>query len=206
MKPGSSSSSSATKKKSWPFVFSIAVSGAIGMIIGILLTHFHYHFQAEQLQQQSPLQQQIAAAKSVVTQNIRTNNPAPITAPIVVPVTRSNTVVDGNLQATCAPLLDQFGSGNRSASSERMNSRGEIPNFLNRLGLLGEAVEVGVRDGDYSQWMLSHWNGKRYHMVDPWLEQDKKLYNDISNVSVPLLPTLFLPHYCFAKIEKSRRT
>jgi hypothetical protein len=53
---------------------------------------------------------------------------------------------------------------------------------MNDLGLVGEGVEVGVRDGDFSQWTLTHWRGRKLHLVDPWLAQDSTVYNDVSNV------------------------
>ena len=62
-----------------------------------------------------------------------------------------------------------------------MQGRGDIPNLLNQLGLVGESVEVGVRKGDFSKHILLHWNGTKHHMVDPWEHQDEKLYKDISN-------------------------
>jgi hypothetical protein len=85
---------------------------------------------------------------------------------------------------SCAALLAEYGAGNRSVASNRLHVRAEIPNMLNKLGLLGEAVEVGVRDGEHSFWILSHWKGKKLHVVDPWLHQDSKVYNDVSNVSL----------------------
>ena len=63
-----------------------------------------------------------------------------------------------------------------------MKDRSEIPMYLTKLGLSGEGVEVGVRDGEFSEWVLSHWNGFM-HLVDPWLNQDNTLYTDISNVN-----------------------
>jgi len=62
-----------------------------------------------------------------------------------------------------------------------MESRGDIPALLHDLGLKGEAVEIGVRDGDFSKWILDNWDGQRLHMVDPWMKQDGVLYNDVSN-------------------------
>jgi len=62
-----------------------------------------------------------------------------------------------------------------------MESRGELPDMLNDLGLTGEGVEVGVRKGDFSKHILSKWRGRKIHCVDPWEHQDEKLYKDISN-------------------------
>jgi hypothetical protein len=83
----------------------------------------------------------------------------------------------------CSNLINQYVSGNRSASSDRLKTRKDLPEYLNTLGLTGEGVEVGVKDGVFSKWILSHWSGKKYHLVDPWMEQDQQLYIDIANVS-----------------------
>lgn len=69
-----------------------------------------------------------------------------------------------------------------SLCHKQLTTRGELPSYLTSLGLLGEGVEIGVRDGDFSQWVLSHWAGEKLHLVDPWAHQDVKLYNDKSNV------------------------
>ena len=65
---------------------------------------------------------------------------------------------------------------------ERLKDRYEIPSYLTQLGLSGQGVEVGVRDGEFSEHVLSHWNGIM-HLVDPWLNQNTTIYNDISNVA-----------------------
>jgi len=67
-------------------------------------------------------------------------------------------------------------------SHVRLKSRMEIPRFLNKLNLIGEAVEVGVREGDHALFILSQWKGQILHMVDPWEHQDEKVYADSSNV------------------------
>jgi len=64
---------------------------------------------------------------------------------------------------------------------KRFKSRGELPGYLNSIGLIGDAVEVGVKEGHNSLYILSKWKGKKLHMVDPWVNQDKKIYADISN-------------------------
>lgn len=60
-------------------------------------------------------------------------------------------------------------------------SRDELPLMLNRRGLIGEAVEVGVQRGLFSELILDTWNGRRLTSVDPWLEADD--YVDVANVS-----------------------
>ena len=71
-----------------------------------------------------------------------------------------------------------------SACHRRLTSRGELPALLDALGLRGDGVEVGVREGDFSEHMLANWRSHAgvYHLVDPWRSQDKATYNDVSNV------------------------
>ena len=70
-----------------------------------------------------------------------------------------------------------------SVCHRRLRSRGELPDYLTALGLLGAGVEIGVRDGDFSAHLLSHWAGERLVLVDPWAAQNASLYNDVSNVA-----------------------
>ena len=64
-------------------------------------------------------------------------------------------------------------------------SRDELPIMLNRRGLLGTAVEIGVKRGVYSEHLLRRWQGERLVSVDPWLSVDWEEYVDRSNVSQP---------------------
>jgi methyltransferase family protein len=48
--------------------------------------------------------------------------------------------------------------------------RWELPKLLNRRGLLGLAFEVGVRDGGFSEQLLSAWDGRLLVSIDPWAE------------------------------------
>src|SRR5215203_3451343 len=48
--------------------------------------------------------------------------------------------------------------------------RTELPYLLNRRGLLGAAVEVGVKAGEFSEWILERWHGRLLISVDPWGE------------------------------------
>lgn len=61
-------------------------------------------------------------------------------------------------------------------------SREDLPRLLNRLGLLGTAVEVGVRNGAFSAWILHRWQGFRLISVDPWQTVPSEEYVDIANV------------------------
>ena len=64
-----------------------------------------------------------------------------------------------------------------------VRARVDIPGLLNRRGLLGTGVEVGVKEGKYSAAILEVWNGKLLVSVDPWLEAPADEYLDIANVS-----------------------
>lgn len=55
-----------------------------------------------------------------------------------------------------------------SRSNIQIRKRVLLPNFLNKHGLIGEGVEVGVYDGDFSKVILSVWEGKLLYSVDSW--------------------------------------
>ncbi len=65
-----------------------------------------------------------------------------------------------------------------------MPNRDSFGEFLNRQGLDGEGVEVGVSRGEFSATLLKTWHGKRLHCVEPWaaMTEDTK-YLDVANVS-----------------------
>lgn len=52
--------------------------------------------------------------------------------------------------------------------SGEVKDRDEFAEFLNTKGLLGHAVEVGVRAGYFSSRFMGKWNGKLLTLVDPW--------------------------------------
>ena len=60
--------------------------------------------------------------------------------------------------------------------------REDLPELLNRRGLLGIGYEVGVRDGEFSELILSGWRGARLISVDPWREAAPDEYVDLANV------------------------
>ncbi|HOU59762.1 MAG TPA: class I SAM-dependent methyltransferase [Kiritimatiellia bacterium] len=62
-------------------------------------------------------------------------------------------------------------------------NRGEIIGILNARGLVGEGAEVGVKCGQFSEYILSRWKGRRLYSIDPWREFDTSLYHDEDNVS-----------------------
>lgn len=63
-----------------------------------------------------------------------------------------------------------------------LETREQLPLLLNRRGFAGTAVEVGVQNGAFSQWILTHWKGSLLISVDPWLEDTEGIYRDASNV------------------------
>ena len=62
-------------------------------------------------------------------------------------------------------------------------NRGEIPSILNARGLVGEGAEIGVKEGQFSEYLLGHWQGKVLYSVDPWREFGQAEYHDADNVS-----------------------
>jgi methyltransferase family protein len=60
--------------------------------------------------------------------------------------------------------------------------RTDLPELLNRRGLHGSAVEVGVKRGLFSEVILKVWRGARLIAVDPWTEAPANEYVDVSNV------------------------
>jgi predicted O-methyltransferase YrrM len=61
--------------------------------------------------------------------------------------------------------------------------RRQLATLLNRRGLLGKAVEVGVQTGFFSEFLLSHWRGAHLLSVDPWSEAAADEYSDVANRS-----------------------
>lgn len=60
--------------------------------------------------------------------------------------------------------------------------RGELPFLLNARRLFGCGVEVGVKEGDFSEHLLRHWRGRHLISVDPWTEDAAEAYVDVANV------------------------
>ncbi|MBN2301014.1 MAG: class I SAM-dependent methyltransferase [Lentisphaerae bacterium] len=60
--------------------------------------------------------------------------------------------------------------------------REELPYILNARALIGAGAEIGVREGEFSKYLLEHWKGKLLYSVDPWKEYPREEYPDISNV------------------------
>jgi len=58
--------------------------------------------------------------------------------------------------------------------------RNQLGDYLNKHGLTGNFVEVGVLFGAYSEIILKSWDG-HLHCVDPWINQDDAVYLDGAN-------------------------
>lgn len=63
-----------------------------------------------------------------------------------------------------------------------IRSRNEFPLILNSLNLKGEGAEIGVWEGDFSDFLLRNWNGKKLNSIDPWKFFDNKDYKDAMNI------------------------
>lgn len=61
-------------------------------------------------------------------------------------------------------------------------NRGEITSLLNARELTGEGAEVGVKCGQFSEYLLDHWRGRLLYSIDPWLEFEHEIYHDDDNV------------------------
>lgn len=64
-----------------------------------------------------------------------------------------------------------------------VRTRAEFPLILNRQGLTGEGVEVGIWMGDYSDFLLKKWEGKILYSVDPWKNFPTTEYDDDMNIT-----------------------
>ena len=80
--------------------------------------------------------------------------------------------------------LDPIGHLRRELDkAEVLANRRELPTLLNRRGLLGRAVEIGVANGDFSEHILTRWRGAHLQSVDPWRAAPPDEYVDVSNRS-----------------------
>lgn len=61
--------------------------------------------------------------------------------------------------------------------------RNFLAQLLNLKGMLGEGCEVGTERGGYADLILRDWNGRRLHMVDPFITQPMEEYRDVVNTS-----------------------
>jgi Methyltransferase domain len=86
------------------------------------------------------------------------------------------------LRRRAQTIYDRRHRGTYAGSLTRVPSRDEIPELLNRRGLLGDAAEIGVKTGKYSDFLLTHWRGRKLISIDPWLEAEPEEYVDRANV------------------------
>ena len=64
---------------------------------------------------------------------------------------------------------------------EELPHRDGLGRMLTKMGLSGDGVELGVKQGEFAAKMLASWtNGGRYTLVDPWMKQED--YTDLANV------------------------
>jgi Methyltransferase domain len=61
-------------------------------------------------------------------------------------------------------------------------NRTSLPGLLDRRGLLGCAVEVGVKAGAFSERLLQDWHGRHLISVDPWSAAHGEDYDNLDNV------------------------
>ncbi len=60
----------------------------------------------------------------------------------------------------------------------QINRREALGFWLNEMGLTNEAAEIGCAFGGFARIVLAQWKGKTYHMIDPWISQDVKVYKE----------------------------
>jgi hypothetical protein len=61
-------------------------------------------------------------------------------------------------------------------------TRLDLPRFLLARGLVGVGAEIGVQDGDFSDWLLLAWPGACLISIDPWRADVDDAYRDVANV------------------------
>lgn len=69
---------------------------------------------------------------------------------------------------------------------QQLKHRREIPFLLNSLKIFGVGVEIGVKEGKFSEEVLLKWKGLKLISIDPWLTEDSSRYVDKANVSQDL--------------------
>lgn len=62
-----------------------------------------------------------------------------------------------------------------------VRKRNDLFQELIRRKLTGNAVEIGVAEGDFSFYLLDCWPGVCYQ-VDPWITHEEQIYRDYNNV------------------------
>ena len=64
-----------------------------------------------------------------------------------------------------------------------MRNRTDLADLLNTSGLLGYGVEVGVREGRFSNRLLTEWRGRQLVMVDAWSTDLPHLNDSVGTIS-----------------------
>jgi len=78
------------------------------------------------------------------------------------------------------------------ATPLKLERRELLPLVLNELGLKGVGVEIGVKEGKFSERILRLWEGRVLYSVDPWREFGQGDYIDVSNVPQQQQDALYL--------------
>jgi hypothetical protein len=63
-----------------------------------------------------------------------------------------------------------------------IRNRKDLPFLLCILNLRGEGAEIGVSWGAFSKILFDNSKLSKLHLIDPWISQDKEIYNDVINV------------------------
>lgn len=66
--------------------------------------------------------------------------------------------------------------------NQPIKNRKDLPFLLSILGLNGEGAEIGVSCGAFSKILFDNSKLSKLHLIDPWISQDKEIYNDETNV------------------------
>lgn len=59
-----------------------------------------------------------------------------------------------------------------------IQNRDHLPFWLNDYGLIGLGVEVGTGIGEYSNFLLTHWKGRKLTTIDPFKKYPVDVYCD----------------------------
>lgn len=78
----------------------------------------------------------------------------------------------------------------RLSRNPTLSGRYQLPSLLNARGLGGTGVEVGVFEGWYSDYLLTHWHGQRLISIDPWRAWGDA-YTDDCNRNQPAMERIY---------------
>ncbi|MBI3877069.1 MAG: class I SAM-dependent methyltransferase [Verrucomicrobia bacterium] len=100
-----------------------------------------------------------------------------------------NAVIEAVRSAARAAVMRAEELGFAHAARPRLRGRVQLAALLNARGLLGTGVEVGVFAGEFSDYLLTHWRGRKLISIDPWQHWDAG-YVDSSNRSAEEMEAL----------------